>query len=1597
MTNAYLKAVLDNSPQSIVLIGKNHEVLVFNKSIKNVLFEFFKREIKVGDFYYPDFVVEPNRKFYLEAFEAATNGIPFQIQLHSQIEDVSIWFDYKMLPVYDEKNELLGVTLSAEDITAEKEAELKISNLSEKFKAILDNTDEAIILLDLDYKVLTLNQVAANTIQHNTNLDSFEGRDYRAFVPDKSNKFYEFYPLAVKGESSFAELLYQNILGEKLCYQTKFNPVYDQHEKQIGVSIFAKDITDQKKLENDLSHLFDAITDIICILDFEGKILKMNKSGCELLGQSQDDLLFQAIEDFVILQDKNIFSNALRDLDEESPTFKLENRCIAKSGEAVWLSWTCNSSSAEGLIYATAKNITEEKKLRELNRQVSNLAKIGSWELDVVHHRLFWSDEVHQLHETDSTTFVPHIETAINFYREDFRQNIAMKMENCIATGEPYDFEAVLITANKKELWVRVIVNAEFADGKCKRIYGSFQDINSLKESENRLVSLSENLPGVVYQYLIHPDGKDSLSYVAGAVEQVWGFTPKEVMEDISLVWNQVKAGGDLEKVTEHTLKSIQTKSKLTIRYKYVLPTGKLRTHLINGTPIFMADGTIIFNAILLDITQEVKNEELLEQVNKVAKIGSWEFDVEENLLYWSKMIHQILETDSESFVPDMKNDLSFYREDFRPFVQAKVKVCAEEGEEFDYEAIIVTANKNEKWVRAIGRAEMIDSKPHRIFGSLQDITEQKKAEHKKNSLQETLEKSLNDIHIFDAETLHFSYVNQSALFNLGYKEHELNALTALSIKPDLTASSFKQLVTPLLDNKKDKIIFYTNYKRKDESLYPVEVHLQLITEGSNKKFLAVSLDITERKKSEEDIRDSEEKRRLIMNGALDAIICIDIHDKITFWNPQAEVIFGWKESEVMAQSLSALIVPEPFRKYHNEGIKHYLKTGEGKAINTLLELTAIKRSGDEFPIELTVIPVKQGDGVFFCAFIRDITQRKKTEDLLDKSNRLARIGNWEADLVNATVYWSPVTREIHEANAEYEPDLYKDLEFYKEGENRKRITQCVQNCINHGATWDEELEIATLKGNMKWIRTIGQGECRDGKCIRIYGSFQDITERRKTETLLQESENKFRSLIENSGDMLTLITADGKMDYISPSVEKTFGYTNEENKTRQAIEVVHPDDLPVAMQVLESAFKNPGVAFSSTIRNRKKDGTYIWVEGTITNMLHVPGVNAIVANIRDITESKKAEEKILLINERLQLATRAANVGIWDLHIENNSLIWDENMYKLYGVNPADFSVAYDAWERGLHPDDLRRATNELQTTIREGKKFDTEFRVVWPDKTIHYIKADAIVYRDTAGLPVRLVGTNRDITQSKKAEEELIVLNRTLTVHADELKRSNEELEQFAFIASHDLQEPLRMISSFMDQLNRKYGDRLDDKAHQYIYFATDGAKRMKQIILDLLQYSRTNRPTEGKKEVDLNQLLSEFKQLRRKLVSEKSASIKYNDLPTLNTYKAAITQIFHGILDNALKYSIEGIAPIIEISAVENEMEWQFSIRDNGIGISPEFYDKIFVIFQRLHNRNQYSGTGIGLSIAKRHVEFLGGRIWLESAPEEGSVFYFTIPKN
>jgi signal transduction histidine kinase len=259
----------------------------------------------------------------------------------------------------------------------------------------------------------------------------------------------------------------------------------------------------------------------------------------------------------------------------------------------------------------------------------------------------------------------------------------------------------------------------------------------------------------------------------------------------------------------------------------------------------------------------------------------------------------------------------------------------------------------------------------------------------------------------------------------------------------------------------------------------------------------------------------------------------------------------------------------------------------------------------------------------------------------------------------------------------------------------------------------------------------------------------------------------------------------------------------------------------------------------------------------------------------------------------------------------------------------------------------------------------------------------------------PVKIIGALQDLTESTAHENMLQQLNISLEKRARELAESNADLERFAYVASHDLQEPLRMVSSFLQLLEKRYKDKLDQKAHEYIAYAVDGAERMKRLILDLLEYSRVNSSVVEKEDVDVNKVIDDLRLTYKNVLMDTNGTISNDQLPFVKGNKTQILQLFQNLIGNAFKYK-SNKPPVVNISYKEDNDAYNFAVTDNGIGIDPKFFNKIFIIFQRLHNREQYLGTGIGLAICKKIIDKHSGKIWVSSAPGEGSTFYFTLPK-
>ncbi|MEO8403049.1 MAG: PAS domain S-box protein [Chitinophagaceae bacterium] len=379
-----------------------------------------------------------------------------------------------------------------------------------------------------------------------------------------------------------------------------------------------------------------------------------------------------------------------------------------------------------------------------------------------------------------------------------------------------------------------------------------------------------------------------------------------------------------------------------------------------------------------------------------------------------------------------------------------------------------------------------------------------------------------------------------------------------------------------------------------------------------------------------------------------------------------------------------------------------------------------------------------------------------------------------------------------------------------------------------------------------------------------------------------------------------------------------------------------------------------------------------------------------------DITKRKETEETIRIAKERYDVVVKATNEAVWDWDILTGRLYWGENYRTLFGFNP-DQVISLESWSKQVHPDDVERVSKSVINAVRspEVLQWEEEYRFIKSDGSVAYVLDRGFVIRNAGGEPSRMIGAMQDVTQKILAEVAIKELNVKLNRRAEELAASNDELEQFAYVASHDLQEPLRMISSFLQLLQKKYDTLLDETATQYIGQAVSGAERMKRLIMDLLEYSRVGTSRDKRTMTDMNAVMKQVMQIFANKINDTSAIVKVPVLPPMSVNKMQITQLFQNLVGNAFKYN-HADKPAIEIGFEDKKSVWQFYIKDNGIGINPKYFEKVFIIFQRLHTRNEFSGTGIGLAICKKIVERHGGTIWVESAEGKGSTFYFTIKK-
>ncbi len=763
---------------------------------------------------------------------------------------------------------------------------------------------------------------------------------------------------------------------------------------------------------------------------------------------------------------------------------------------------------------------------------------------------------------------------------------------------------------------------------------------------------------------------------------------------------------------------------------------------------------------------------------------------------------------------------------------------------------------------------------------------------------------------------------------------------------------------------------------RQDGTEFPVEIGLNPLTTDEGTFVLASVVDITARKKA-------EEKFRLVVEAAPSGMIMIDARGTIVLANAMMCEQFGYTRETLLGQSIEILI-PDRFRPQHPDHRTKFFTAPEPRTMGSGRELYGLRQDGTEFPVEIGLNPLTTDEGTFVLASVVDITERQTLiESVKDSEHRLKMLIDGVKDY---SIYMLDPSGYVQSWNSGAER-----LKGYREDEIIGQHFSCFFPSTDVAA--DHPNEILQLAATQDGYEEEGWRVRKDGSQFWAHAvispifddmngltGFSKVVEDR---TLQKKAEEKFRLVVEAAPSGMIMIDHTGTIVLANALMTQQFGYEKDE-LLGQSIETLIPERFrpqhPGHRTHFFAAPEPRTMGSGRELYGLRQDGTEFPVEIGL-NPLTTDEGTFVLASIVDITARKKAEEKFRLVVE-------AAPSGMIMIDHTGTIVLVNAMMCEQFGYTRE--TLLGQSIET-LIPERFRPQHPDHRT------KFFTapEPRTMGSGRDLYGLRQDGTEFPVEIGLnPLTtdegpfVLASVVDITQRKNAEE-------ALARYIDDLRRSNSELEQFAYVASHDLQEPLRKIRNYSELLDSRYKEHLPPDALKFLNPIVDGATRMQVLVQDLLAFSRVARGELVVQATDLHVLVHNVHSALETLITDRQATVTIGALPTLDVNPSQIEQLFQNLIGNGIKYN-RSDSPTIEVSATLKATDWEFAVRDNGIGIDPQYTDRIFVIFQRLHTKKEYSGTGIGLAICKKIVELHGGQIWMESQEGTGSTFFFTLPK-
>ncbi|MCH2057087.1 MAG: PAS domain-containing protein [Thalassotalea sp.] len=626
-------------------------------------------------------------------------------------------------------------------------------------------------------------------------------------------------------------------------------------------------------------------------------------------------------------------------------------------------------------------------------------------------------------------------------------------------------------------------------------------------------------------------------------------------------------------------------------------------------------------------------------------------------------------------------------------------------------------------------------------------------------------------------------------------------------------------------------------------------------------------------------------------------------------------------------------------------------------------------------------------------------SQVRSQQLLMEQMSQLARIGAWEVDLTTQSVQWSSMTKQIHEVPADYEPDLNTGINFYKEGASRDRISEVVERAIKTGEHYHEELELVTAKGNEIWVAAKGVAVFQGGECVKLYGSFQDITERVKSQRQLANSNESLALIMQSTAVGIWDWDVDSDTIEVNERFAEVIGYTQSELgplKREATRDFAHPEDLKKSDEILRQHWQGEVDNYSCELRLRHKRGHWVWVlrTGKVVDWYDSGVPKRMIGIHLDVSEQKAAELEIQDKNRRMGLAADAAQMGIWEYDVMTQTLDWDKWMYRIYGVENAHFEEVYPVWLQSLHPEDKGRVSRIFQHSITTGEKFETQFRIRWPNGEVRHIKAYAITLFDELQGVTNVVGVNYDITVRVENEAELTAAK----IQAESAAKAKNE---FLASMSHEIRTPMNGVLGMLELLE---DEPLTAEQHHRLSLAQSSANSLLNLINDILDFSKVDAD-----KLDIESIPFGLRKMMGELVESLAPQAQRKGLEiVLDTVAVGesqvlgdpsrIRQILSNLTSNAIKFTQEGEVVVSALLKADGDDGWRLKLKvsDTGIGIPKDKQADLFDSFSQVDSSTtrHYGGTGLGLAIVKKLCQRMDGDVSVISEEGEGSHFICDI---